>query len=190
MDVRDTDIPEVKIFTPKRHGDHRGYFAETYSAKTYAAYLGDMAFVQDNESLSAEKHTLRGLHYQAPPFAQDKLLRVLRGRVFDVVVDARRGSPTYGKWVGAELSAERGEQIIAPKGFLHAFLTLEPDTIVAYKVTAFYDKASDGAVRWNSPALGIAWPVGADQVVLSEKDAVAVDFDAFQSPFVYDKLPG
>lgn len=187
MDVRETEIPAVKVFVPKRHGDSRGYFSETYSAATYAPFLGDMRFVQDNESLSAEPYTLRGLHYQAPPHAQDKLVRVLRGRILDVVVDVRQGSPTFCKWVAEELTAEGGEQIIAPKGFLHAFLTLAPDTLVAYKVSEFYNKEADGSVRWNSPALGIDWPVAEAKLVLSEKDRTAIDFDDFQTPFVYEE---
>lgn len=187
MEVRDTDIEDVKVFVPRRFEDSRGYFSETFVTKKYAPHLGDMAFVQDNESFSVAPYTVRGLHFQSPPFAQDKLVRVIAGRVLDVVVDVREGSPTFGKWVSAELTAGGGEQIIAPIGFLHAFMTLEPNTVVAYKVSNFYDSASDGGVMWNSPSLKIDWPVGADKAVLSDKDSKAIDYDDFDSPFTYNK---
>lgn len=183
MDVQETDIPAVKIFTPPAFGDDRGYFSETYNQKKFEARAPGLVFVQDNESLSKEPYTVRGLHYQAPPFAQDKLVRVLRGRIFDVAVDVRSGSPTYGQWVGEELSADNRKQLLAPIGFLHAFMTLEPDTVVAYKVTNFYDKASDGAVYFASASLGIDWPAPAEKAVLSEKDAAAVKFEDFKTPF-------
>ncbi|MEM8920889.1 MAG: dTDP-4-dehydrorhamnose 3,5-epimerase, partial [Pseudomonadota bacterium] len=140
-------------------------------------------FVQDNESCSRDRYTVRGLHYQAPPFAQDKLVRVVKGRIFDVAVDVRSASSTYGRWVGVELSEENGKQLLAPKGFLHGFMTLEPHTIVAYKVTNFYDAASDGAVYWASPELDIDWPAGEGQAVLSSKDEDARRFADFDSPF-------
>lgn len=183
MDVALTAIPDVKIFTPRVFEDARGYFTETYNQSKFDPHAPDLTFVQDNESYSREIYTVRGLHYQTPPFAQDKLVRVLRGRIFDVAVDVRKGSPTYGKWVGAELSAENKKQLLAPIGFLHAFMTLEPDTVVAYKVTNFYNGPSDGAVFWASPSLGIDWPAGPDRAVLSDKDSAAPDFDSFQSPF-------
>lgn len=185
MDMRETEIPDVKVFTPKRFADNRGYFMETFTKNKFDALAPGLDFVQDNESYSKEVFTVRGLHYQAPPFAQDKLVRVLAGRVLDVVVDVRKGSPTFGKWVGEELSAKNGAQLLAPKGFLHGFMTLEPDTVVAYKVTAFYDGPSDGAVFWASPGLGISWPVGQGKAILSDKDLKAQAFEAFQSPFDY-----
>lgn len=163
-------IPEVFVFTPKRFGDARGWFAETFRQSALDEMTGPLAWVQDNHSLSRPKHTLRGLHFQTPPFAQDKLVRCVRGRVLDVAVDIRRGSPTYGRHVKAALTAEAGEQIFVPKGFAHAFLTLEPDCEVAYKVTNVYSAECDRGVRWNDPALGIDWGVAPEDVVLSAKD--------------------
>lgn len=183
MRVEALTIPGVKIFIPRKFEDARGYFVETFAANKFAPHAPGLEFVQDNESYSRAAFTVRGLHYQKPPFAQDKLVRVLRGAVFDVAVDIRTGSPTYGRWVGAELSAENGKQLLAPKGFLHGFMTLVPETVVAYKVTNFYDGPSDGAVHWASPGLKIGWPEGADQVTLSDKDAAAPDFANFVSPF-------
>ena len=183
MDVISLDIPEVKIVTPRRFSDDRGFFSETYNARAFKTAGIDVDFVQDNHSFSAKQGTVRGLHYQAPPHAQSKLVRVLRGAIIDVAVDARKASPSFGKWVKAELSAENGKQIFVPKGFLHGFLTLEPDTEVAYKVDAFYDGASDGSVQWNDPNLAIDWGVAAEDVSLSEKDAKAPAWTDFASPF-------
>ncbi len=183
MDVVATHIPDVKLFTPRLFDDERGYFTETYTKSKFAPHAPGLEFVQDNESYSKEAYTVRGLHFQAPPFAQDKLVRVIRGRIFDVAVDIRKGSPTYGQWAAAELSSENRKQLLAPKGFLHGFMTLEPDTLVAYKVSNFYDKASDRAVLWSSPELAIAWPAPPAAATLSEKDAAAEAFSAFQSPF-------
>lgn len=145
----------------------------------------DIDFVQDNESLSATKGTLRGLHYQAPPFAQTKLVRVGKGAILDVAVDARKGSPNYGKWVAEEISAENGAQILVPQGFLHGFLTLTPDVLVMYKVDNVYDGASDGGVAWNDPDLAIDWGIDPSGAVLSAKDAAAQSFADWQSPFEY-----
>jgi dTDP-4-dehydrorhamnose 3,5-epimerase len=183
MNVIETDLPEVRVLQPRRFGDARGYFAETWNADRMAAAGLDHAFCQDNESLSPAPGTLRGLHYQAPPFAQAKLVRVVRGAVVDVAVDARRGSPRFGRWASARLTAERGEQILVPRGFLHGFVTLEPDTLVIYKVDACYDAASDGSVAWNDPDLAIDW--GVEAPVLSEKDAKAPRWRDWESPFVY-----
>ncbi|MGB0748030.1 MAG: dTDP-4-dehydrorhamnose 3,5-epimerase [Magnetospiraceae bacterium] len=171
MDVTSLEIPEIKVIVPRRFGDSRGYFCETFNKRAFAEATGfDLEFVQDNHSLSAEVGTLRGLHFQAPPHAQDKLVRVVRGKVFDVAVDIRKGSPTYGKWVGATLSAEKGEQILIPKGFAHAFVTLEPKTEVVYKVTDFYAPETDGGIIWDDPEIAVTWPVeGAPK--LSDKDA-------------------
>ena len=181
MDVQPLAIPEVKIITPRRFADDRGFFSETYNARAYSAAGIDVEFIQDNHSYSAKAGTVRGLHYQAPPHAQAKLVRVLRGSIIDVAVDARKSSPTLGKWVKAELSAENGNQMFVPKGFLHGFITVEPDTEVAYKVDAYYDGASDGSVKWNDPDLAIDWGVvGAS---LSEKDAKAPAWADFKSPF-------
>lgn len=183
MDITTLAIPDVKLITPKRISDARGFFSETYNARAFAAAGIDCAFVQDNHSHSTRKWTLRGLHYQAPPHAQAKLVRVLSGAILDVAVDARKDSPTFGQWVKADLSADNGVQIFAPAGFLHGFLTLEPDTSVTYKVDAYYDRDSDGSVLWNDPALAIDWGVSEDQVILSEKDAGAVSWADFDSPF-------
>ena len=182
MDVVSLDIPEVKIITPRRFSDDRGFFSETYNARAFKAAGVEVDFIQDNHSFSAKQGTVRGLHFQAPPFAQSKLVRVLKGSIIDVAVDARKSSPTFGKWVKAELSAENGKQIFVPKGFLHGFLTLEPDTEVAYKVDAFYDGASDGSVKWNDPDLAIDWGVSESEASLSEKDAKAQSWAAFNSP--------
>jgi dTDP-4-dehydrorhamnose 3,5-epimerase len=185
MDVRATALPEVKLLTPRRFGDARGYFCEVWNRARMAEAGIDLGFVQDNESLSAAAGTLRGLHYQAPPFAQTKLVRAARGAILDVAVDARRGSPTWGRWVAEELSAENGRQLLVPRGFLHGFLTLTPDTLVLYKVDNPYDAASDGSVLWNDAGLGIDWGVPPEAVTLSDKDRRAPGFDAWQSPFEY-----
>ena len=164
------DIPAVKVLKPRKHGDHRGFFSEVYNRRTLAEAGIGIEFVQDNHSLSAEKGTVRGLHFQTPPFAQDKLVRVVRGAVFDVAVDLRRGSPTYGRHVSAVLSAGAWNQMLAPIGFAHGFMTLEPDTEVIYKVSNYYAPDHDRGILWNDPALGIAWPIPEAEAVLSDKD--------------------
>lgn len=183
MQVKTLDLPEVKLVIPRRFEDARGYFCEVYNKRMFDDVLASIDFVQDNESFSRAPYTVRGLHYQAPPHAQDKLVRVVRGRVFDVAVDARKSSPAYGRWAGAELSAENGAQLFVPAGFLHGFMTLERDTLVAYKTSAFYDAASDGAVYWASDALAIDWPAPLENAVVSDKDAGAPRFEDFDSPF-------
>ncbi len=165
-------IPDVKVLTPKRNGDHRGFFSEVYNKKTLAEAGIDITFVQDNHAFSAEKGTVRGLHFQIPPFAQDKLVRVVRGSVFDVAVDLRRGSPTYGKHVSVVLSSEAWNQILVPIGFAHGLMTLEPDTEVLYKVSNYYSAEHDKGLLWNDPALGIEWPVAEEEAILSAKDKV------------------
>lgn len=170
MIVEETAISAVKILTPKKFGDHRGFFSETYNSATFAKAGITLAFVQDNHSLSATVGTLRGLHFQSPPFAQDKLIRVARGRILDVAVDLRRSSPTYGRHVAVELSAENWRQLLVPVGFAHGFVTLEPDTEVLYKVTALYAAANDHGLAWDDPALGIDWPLPAGGPTLSDKD--------------------
>lgn len=183
MQVETTAIPEVKILTPKRFGDARGYFCEAYNRQAFAAAGFDYDFCQDNQSLSSEVGTLRGLHCQTPPFAQTKLVRVLSGRIFDVAVDIRSGSRTYGKWVGVELSAENFRQLLIPVGFLHGFVTLEPQTTVLYKVTAPYSASHDFGVIWDDPDIAIAWPEEAARPVLSEKDARQPRLSDFANPF-------
>lgn len=170
LSVEETVLPAVKIITPKKFGDHRGFFSETWSRKAFADAGIDLDFVQDNHSLSAEVGTLRGLHFQSPPFAQDKLVRVTRGRVLDVAVDIRASSPTYGKHVAVELSAENGRQLLVPAGFAHGLLTLEPDTEVQYKVTAPYSPENDEGLAFDDPALGIDWGMPAAALILSDKD--------------------
>ncbi len=183
MDVSETSLSGVVVITPRRFGDHRGFFSETWNRRALAEAGIDLDFVQDNHSFSADKGTVRGLHYQAPPSAQDKLVRVLRGAIMDIAVDVRKSSPTYGQWVGAELSAENGKQLLVPKGFLHGFATLTPDVDVAYKCTDFYDAATDGAVRFDDPDLDIDWGIAPGEAVLSDKDAAAAAFKDFESPF-------
>jgi dTDP-4-dehydrorhamnose 3,5-epimerase len=183
VQVEDTPLQGVKLLTPARFGDARGFFSESYSRRVLADHGIAMEFVQDNHSLSARAGTVRGLHFQAPPHAQDKLVRCGRGRLFDVAVDIRKGSPTYGQWFGAELSFDNGRQLLVPKGFLHGFLTREPDTEIVYKCSDYYAPESDGAVRWDS--CGIDWGLAGDPV-LSDKDAAAVTLADFDSPFVWE----
>ncbi|SEL28196.1 dTDP-4-dehydrorhamnose 3,5-epimerase [Roseovarius nanhaiticus] len=180
MQIEKTALPEILILTPRRFEDARGFFAETWN-KTRMAEAGlDVDFVQDNHSVSAHAGTLRGLHFQAPPHAQAKLVRCGRGRFLDVAIDIRAGSPRYGQWVAVELSAENGRQLLVPEGFAHGFVTREDDTEIVYKCSDFYDAASDGAIHWDS--CGIDWGLSAEPI-LSEKDAVAPPLDAFSSPF-------
>tara|TARA_R110002072_G_scaffold73069_7_gene174278 strand:- start:3830 stop:4384 length:555 start_codon:yes stop_codon:yes gene_type:complete len=183
MQVQSLRIPDIKLLIPRRFTDDRGWFSESYNQATMATAGFDLDFVQDNHSYSKPAGTVRGLHYQSPPFAQDKLVRVLRGRILDVAVDIRVGSPTYGDWLSAELTAGGGEQLLVPIGFLHGFITLEDDTEVAYKVTARYSADCDGNVRWDDPGLGIDWGELADRAVLSEKDLRAPSWIEFESPF-------
>lgn len=170
LSVEDTAIPAVKIVTPKKFGDHRGFFSEVYKQSDMAAAGIDLVFVQDNHSLSAQIGTLRGLHFQSAPFAQDKLVRVTKGRVLDVAVDLRASSTTFGHHVAVELSAENWRQLLVPIGFAHGFVTLEPDTEVLYKVTAPYGPANDHGLAFDDPALGIDWRLTHDELVLSDKD--------------------
>ncbi len=163
-------IPEVKLITCARIGDARGFFSETYNAQALAEAGISLTFVQDNHTLSAALGTLRGLHYQSPPYAQDKLVRVVRGRILDVAVDIRKSSPTFGKYVTAEISADAWNQILVPIGFAHGFVTLERDTEVIYKVTKPYAPKHDHGIAWDDPALAIDWPVSVGAAVLSDKD--------------------
>lgn len=186
MNVDKTFLPGVAIITMQRFGDSRGWFSETWNAQRMAEAGFDLPFVQDNHSFSAAKGTLRGLHYQRPPRAQDKLVRCTRGSIFDVAVDVRRGSPTWGKWVGVELSAENGRQLLVPKGFLHGFQTLTSDCEVQYKCTDFYAPDCDGGIRWDDPAIGIEWPLDGQEPHLSAKDTVAPLLADFDSPFEWE----
>jgi dTDP-4-dehydrorhamnose 3,5-epimerase len=170
MKVEDTEIEGVKLVTPRRFEDDRGFFSEVYNSKVFADAGLELAFVQDNHSLSLEAGTVRGLHFQTPPFAQDKLVRVVRGAILDVAVDLRRGSKTFGRHVRAELSSRNWRQMFVPKGFAHGFVTLEPDTEVLYKVTNLYSPAHDAGLAFDDPELGIDWGIDPAQAILSPKD--------------------
>ena len=185
MHFEQTALPGVVILTPQRFGDDRGWFCETWNAARMAVAGLDFAFVQDNHSMSGAVGTLRGLHYQRPPHAQDKLVRCTRGAIFDVAVDIRRGSPTYGRWVGVELTAANGKQLLVPKGFLHGFVTRLPDTEVQYKCTDLYAPDCDGAIFWDDPTIGIDWGL-TGMPTLSAKDAAAPLFAGFDSPFLWE----
>ena len=183
MVVEETGLPGLLLITPNRFGDDRGFFSESWNKRSLAAHGIDLEFVQDNHSLSARKGTVRGLHFQAPPHGQAKLVRCGRGRLYDVAVDVRRGSPAYGKWFGTELSFENGRQMLVPVGFLHGFMTLEADCEIIYKCSDYYSPESDGAVRWDS--CGIEWPLAGTKPFLSEKDAAAATLAEFETPFEY-----
>jgi dTDP-4-dehydrorhamnose 3,5-epimerase len=170
MEIHDFGIKGLKLLMPKRFSDARGYFQETWSDRLYRETIADLTFVQDNLSLSLRSGTLRGLHFQRPPFAQGKLVRVARGSIFDVAVDIRKKSPTYGEHIAVTLDSADGAQFWVPPGFLHGFCTLEDNTEVCYKVTSYYSPIHDAGVLWNDPDLGIEWPIDVDSVVLSEKD--------------------
>ena len=172
----------LRLIKENRYTDHRGYFGETYSYCRYAMMGIAAEFVQDNHSLSRVVGTLRGLHFQSPPHAQGKLVRCGRGAIFDVAVDIRRGSPTYGQWEGYKLSAENGHQLYVPVGFAHGFVTLEPDSEIVYKCTDYYAPETEGALRWDS--CGIEWPL-LDDPILSDKDAKAPGLADFDSPFIH-----
>lgn len=182
MNVEQTPLSGVVILTPARFGDARGWFSETWNASKMQAAGLAIDWVQDNHSFSAQVGTLRGLHFQSPPRAQDKLVRCTRGAIFDVAVDIRNGSPTYGQWFGVELTAENGKQLLVPKGFLHGFVTRTPDVEVQYKCSDLYAPDCDGAVLWSS--VGIDWGLTGDPV-LSAKDQAAKPFGDFTSPFSF-----
>ena len=186
MLIEDTPLSGVKILTPRRFGDARGFFCESWNKRALADQGLNFDFVQDNHSLSAQVGTVRGLHFQAPPDAQAKLVRCGRGRLFDVAVDIRKGSPTYGQWFGIELSFENGKQLLIPAGFLHGFVTREPDTEIVYKCTDYYAPESDGAVRFDDPDIGIDWDMGGTTALLSDKDAAAPYLAGFDSPFTWE----
>jgi dTDP-4-dehydrorhamnose 3,5-epimerase len=179
----------VKLLQPRRFEDERGWFSETYNQRREKGLGLDVVFVQDNHSMSRPTGVLRGLHFQAPPHGQGKLVRCLRGRIWDVAVDIREGSPTYSRWVSAELSAENGRQLYVPVGFAHGFVTLESDTEVEYKVTDFYDRDSEGGLIWNDPTLALPWPLPPGGPVVSDKDQVLPTLAGFKTPFAYDGVP-
>jgi dTDP-4-dehydrorhamnose 3,5-epimerase len=179
------DIPEVKILRPDRHEDERGYFSEIYSSRNLAAVDIHLEILQENYAFSKQANTVRGLHFQVPPFAHAKLIQVVRGSIFDVAVDLRKNSPWYGMHVSAELSHDNWNQIYIPAGFAHGLCTLEPDTAVLYRVDQFYSAAHDTGIRWNDPALSIAWPLTDTQPLLSAKDNALPLLEDFDSPFSY-----
>ena len=183
MEILETEIPDVKIIRPKKFGDHRGFFSETYNKKVLYEHGIDLDFVQDNHSLSMDKGVIRGLHYQTPPFAQDKLVRVIRGTILDVAVDIRRNSPTYGKHIKIIISEDEWNQILVPIGFAHGFCTLEPNTEVIYKVTNYYSPENDAGIYWNDEELGIEWPISEAHAILSDKDKRQPKFSQIKSVF-------
>lgn len=183
MLVEDTPLDGVKLITPRRFGDSRGFFSESYSAKALSEVGIETVFVQDNHSLSMTVGTIRGLHFQKPPHAQDKLVRCGRGCLFDVAVDIRGGSPTYGQWFGAELSFENGRQLLIPKGFAHGFVTRVPETEIIYKCSDYYHPETEGALIWNDPDIGIDWQLGNAAPLLSAKDEIAGLLKDLDSPF-------
>lgn len=187
MKIEATGLAGVVILTPVRFGDNRGHFSETWNRRRMAEAGFDIDFVQDNRSVSVHAGTLRGLHFQAPPHAQDKLVRCGRGVLYDVVVDIRRGAPTYGQWAGVELSAANGRQLLVPKGFLHGFVTRTDDTEILYKCSDYYAPEADGAVRWDS--CGIDWMLDGRTPILSDKDRAAPALADFTSPFVHAGAP-
>ncbi len=186
MEIQELTLSGLRLISPAVFRDARGSFSETWNRRRLADHGVDVDFVQDNHSVSTSVGTIRGLHFQAPPNAQAKLVRCTSGRIWDVAVDIRRGSPTYGQWEGVELSPGNGRQLYIPQGFLHGFVTLEPDTEVLYKCSDYYAPESDGSVLWSS--CGIEWPFDGEPV-LSAKDAAAVDFASFESPFALEGAP-
>ncbi|CUK08543.1 dTDP-4-dehydrorhamnose 3,5-epimerase [Shimia thalassica] len=184
--VESTALPGVLLITPARFGDHRGFFSESWNRQRMVENGVDIDFVQDNHSLSREVGTVRGLHFQSPPHAQAKLVRCGKGSLFDVAVDIRKGSPTFGRWIGEELSFENGKQLLIPAGFLHGFVTREPDTEIIYKCSDYYSPECDGAVRFDDPDIAIDWNMGDVAAVLSDKDTAAPFLKDFDSPFVYE----
>ena len=174
------------LITTTRFEDHRGFFAEIYSSRKYSELGINAQFPQENHSVSGEVGTLRGLHFQAPPMAQGKLVRCGRGAIFDVAIDIRKGSPTYGSWEGYKLSAENGHQLFIPPGFAHGFVTLEPDTEIIYKCTEYYSKEAEGALAWNDQDIAIEWALTCEPI-LSDKDRNAPFLRSFDSPFHYDE---
>jgi dTDP-4-dehydrorhamnose 3,5-epimerase len=186
MEVRTTALPGVLLVKPQRFKDSRGYFVESYNQRALAKAGVSVQFVQDNQSFSAKAGTIRGLHFQRPPAAQTKLVRALSGSIFDVAVDLRQGSPTFGDWIGETLTAREGEQLFIPQGFAHAFCTLEDNTEVAYKVDNFYDPTCDSGLLWDDTDLKIKWPVDSGAAILSDKDAKLRPFKDFVSPFEFE----
>lgn len=189
MDIQETSLSGVLVLTPRRFGDARGFFSECWNQETFMERGIDLAFVQDNHSFSTQAGTVRGLHFQAPPKAQDKLVRCGRGALFDVAVDIRKASPTYGQWIGVELSFENGQQLLVPKGFAHGFAALTPECEILYKCTDAYAPETEGAIHFADPDIAIDWGIDPADAILSDKDRVAPAFAEFESPFEYESAP-
>ena len=187
MQFEPLDIPDVVLLKPTRFGDTRGYFMETFRSEWFQVNIGNFVFVQENRSFSAEEGTIRGLHYQLEPRAQGKLVTCTAGALLDVAVDIRANSPTYGRYVSAELTDENAHQLWVPPGFAHGFCTLKPDTVISYKVTDYYAPDCDRGLLWNDPALNIHWPVTGG-VVLSDKDKKQPLLAELETNFVYEKM--
>ena len=177
---------ELILIKPTRHKDERGFFSETYSRRRYKEIGIDVEFLQENHSFSSKPGTLRGLHFQAPPNAQGKLVRCGKGAIFDVAVDIRKGSPTFGHWEGYELTEENGHQLYVPVGFAHGFVTLNPGSELVYKCTDYYAPQAEGTIRWDDPTIGIQWPL-AEKLILNERDAIAPLLKNFETPFTLGK---
>ncbi len=188
MKVIDTKLKDVKIIEMDVFGDHRGFFTESYTRQKLSNAGIDIDFLQDNHSLSVEPGVLRGMHFQTEPKAQTKLVRTTTGVIYDVLVDMREGSPTYGKWEGYILSEYNHRQLLVPKGFAHGFVTLAPNCNVQYKVDEYYSKENDGGIAFNDPAIGIEWPMPVDKLVLSEKDMQHPTLAEFDNPFIYGEI--
>lgn len=186
LEVTQTKLAGVVLLEPRRFGDNRGHFSETWNRARMAEHGLEYDFVQDNQSLSAQAGTVRGLHFQTPPHAQTKLVRCTRGALFDVAVDIREGSPTYGQWVGYELSAENGLQLLIPAGFAHGFATYADNTEICYKCDDYYAPECEGALRFDDPDLAIDWGLGTRAPVLSDKDAIAGAFKDFKTQFTFE----
>lgn len=185
LEVEQTPLAGVLVLTPRRFGDTRGFFCESWNRARMAAHGIDIDFVQDNHSMSEQVGTVRGLHFQSPPHAQAKLVRCGRGRMFDVAVDIRRGSPSYGQWFGIELSFDNGKQLLIPEGFLHGFATLEPHTEIIYKCSDYYAPECDRTVRFDDPDIGIDWGLGPSAAHLSDKDKAAPRLKDLENPFTW-----
>jgi dTDP-4-dehydrorhamnose 3,5-epimerase len=185
VQISNLAIPGPLLISPTRHGDSRGFFSETFRADVFEPAVGSTSFVQDNHSFSTQRGVIRGLHCQAPPHEQGKLVRVTRGAVYDVVVDARAGSPTYGHHLGVELSADNWRQLWVPPGFLHGFCTLTEEVEFLYKVTSYYDAGAEATVAFDDPDLGVQWPLGGAEPLVSDKDRRGMRFRDFQSPFAF-----
>jgi len=189
LQIQRLEIDGLQLITPSKHGDERGFFSEVFRADFLAQHGVDAAFAQDNHAFSAQAGVLRGLHYQAPPSAQGKLVHCPRGAVLDVAVDIRRGSPSFGQHVSVELSAANWRQLWVPPGFAHGYVTLQPDTVVLYKVTTYYDPTADRGIAWDDPALGIDWRLSASEVTLSAKDQRNPPLAEVEVPFTYAAAP-